>query len=225
VRTARLVGSVIAIAACSGAPSSPITQPGDGGANADGPHGGGDGASGDDAGVIGGDDAQGGGDAIVLPEASDHDTGPACHPSSSPDGGACNPLIPPPASIVIQCNQTELVPAPTGGTIADGHYVMTSSTYSAGGGACPTPENDGVTWLICGSQWEIAQTTAVSGQPPSTLVANATVVPTGADLAITLTCGITTAPITFGYDATPTTLRLHINGSAPNGRIDVFTRQ
>jgi hypothetical protein len=221
VRAACILGPAIAIAACSGATTSPITQsPGDAGSSTDGSHGGADGASGDDASVIGGDDAQGGSDAIVL-----HEAGQACHPSPSPDGGACNPLIPPPASIVIQCNQTELVPAPTGGTIADGHYVMTSSTYYAGGGACPTPENDGVTWLICGSQWEIAQTTAINGQPPSTLVANATVVPASPNVAITLTCGITTAPITFGYDATPTTLRLHINGTAPNGRIDVFTRQ
>ena len=223
MRTAVFVGSAIGIAACSGAPTSAITQPGDGGVGADGAHGGADGSSGDDAATSGGDGAAGD-DAVTHADAGDHDVAASCQPSP-PDGGACNALVPPPASIPIQCNTTELVPAPTGGVIADGHYVMTSSTYYAGSSTCPTPETDGVTWLICGSSWQIAQTTTVSGQTPTSLVADATVVPTGTDLAITLTCGITAAPLTFGYDATPTSLRLHINGTAPNGRIDVFTRQ
>jgi hypothetical protein len=229
VRTAVFVGSAIAIAACSGATSSVITQAsGDGGTGADGSHGGSDGAGGDDGSSGSSGSSSGGGvggdGAVSHLDSGDNDTGAVCHPSP-PDGGACNALAPPPPNVTIQCNTAELVPAPTGGPITDGLYVLTSATYYAGGSTCPTPEVDGVTWLICGPSWQIAQTTALGGQTPTKLVANATVAAAGADLVFTLTCGISSTPITFGYDATPTTLRLHINGTSPNGRIDVFTRQ
>ena len=230
VRAAAIVGhasagAFVALVACSGASTTIIDQPGDGGGPGSdgGVHGGADATGGGSDAPAGGDDASDTG--TVLHDAQAHDTGAACAPSP-PDGAACNSMTPPPPAITIQCNAAEQVPAPTGGPISDGTYVMTGSTYYAGGGACQTPEVDGVTWLVCGTSWQIAQTTTLSGQTPQTLVANATVIQAGSDLNITLTCGVPNQqPLTFGYDATSTTLRLHINGASPAGRIDTFMRQ
>jgi hypothetical protein len=219
VRAGSIAAHVLVLAACSGAAPSVIEQPGDGGTGtSDGGHGGVDATGGTDGPISGDDGPVSGGDASV------HDSGGACAPSP-PSGSACNSLTPPPPAITIQCNTTEQVPAPTGGVIRDGTYVMTSATYYAAGGACQTPEVDGVTWDICGSSWQIAQTVTVSGQTPQTLIGNATVIPTGSTLNITLTCGLTSQPITFAYDATPTTLRLHTGGTATTGRVDTFMRQ
>ena len=102
---------------------------------------------------------------------------------------------------------------------------MVSSMDYANGGTCAPAEVDNTMWRICGTSWQTAQTSAVTGQNPYTLIANATVVPAGSTLAITLTCGSTVPPLTFGYDASGNTLRLHINGSATAGRVDTFQRQ
>jgi hypothetical protein len=134
-------------------------------------------------------------------------------------------MTPPPASVPIQCNATSAAPAPTGGTIRDGHYVMTSSTYYANGGGCQAQEADGVEWYVCGTSWQIAQNVTVSGQQPQFLIANATVIPAGPTLSITITCGLQSQPLTFGYDATATELRLHTTGTSSTGRIDTFMLQ
>jgi hypothetical protein len=224
VRGGFVAAHALLVVACSGATTSVIEQPGDGGGSAT------------DSGTQGGSDASsgGGGDGpVVANDASEsgmlhddagHEAGGTCVPSP-PDGGACNSLAAPAPSISIQCNPSAQVPAPTGGTIVDGVYVMTSSTYYAGGGACQSPEVDGVTWLVCGTSWQIAQAVTQGGLPAQILVANATVIPTGSNLDITLTCGAPSNTFTFGYDATPTTLRLHTGGTAATGRIDTFTRQ
>jgi hypothetical protein len=203
---------VLVVAACSGAAPSIIEQPGDGGSGTtDAGHGGADATGGSDGPLTGNDTGA-------------HETGVACTPSP-PSGAACNSLTPPPPAITIECNASEQVPAPTGGVIQDGTYLMTAATYYAGGGACQTPEVDGVTWQICGTSWQIAQTTTLSGQTPQTLVANATAIPGASTVSITLTCGLTAQPFTFAYDATPTTFRLHTGGTAATGRVDTFTRQ
>ena len=76
-------------------------------------------------------------------------------------------------------------------------------------------------WLICGTSRQLAQNTTTSGQPPQFLDINATVVVTGTNVSITPTCGVTSPPILYGFDADATTLKLHTS----NGRVDVFTRQ
>ena len=129
----------------------------------------------------------------------------------------------------MQCDPTAAVPTPLGGTIRDGTYVMVQSTYYGdnSGAACPS-EVDNTTWSICGSSWQTAQVSTVTGMPPYTLIGNITVVATGTALTLNVTCGITpppTPPFTFTYDAAGNALRLHINGTATAGRIDTFQRQ
>jgi hypothetical protein len=226
VRAGSLAAHALLVVACSGATTSIIEQPGDGGRSTTdgGAQGGVDATSGAGDAPFVGDDASEGG---TVHEDAGHEAGGTCTPSPQ-SGGTCNSLTAPPPAITIQCNQAEPVPAPTGGTILDGTYIMTSAMYYAAGGGCPTPEVDGVTWLICGTSWQIAQTVTLSGQTPQTLVANATAIPSGSDLAITLTCtspSQTIPPFTFAYDASGATLRLHTGGTASTGRVDTFTRQ
>jgi hypothetical protein len=222
-----IAAAILVLASCSGAKQALIGGGSDAGAGTDT-------GSGVDAGSHPGTDATTPGDdesdatSPPTPDASidvSEAGGGTCTPSP-PDGGACNTLVPPTSSVTVQCQTAQPVPVPTGGTILDGTYVMTSATYYADGAACPAPEVDNTMWLVCGTSWQTAQISAVTGQTPYTLVANATVVPSGNTLGITLTCGSTAAPITFGYDASGNTLRLHINGpTATAGRVDTFERQ
>jgi hypothetical protein len=135
----------------------------------------------------------------------------------------------PPTTVTIECDATASAPTPVGGVIQDGVYHLTSSTFYAGGGTCPTPEVDGVSWQVCGTSWQLAQNDSVNGQVQPSLVANATVVAAGSDVTITVTCGLASPPppFVYGYDANTTTLRLHIGGgtSATTGRVDTFTRE
>ena len=121
------------------------------------------------------------------------------------------------------------VPTPTGGTIHDGTYIMTSSTFYADGGVCPSPEVDHTEWLICGENWQTAQDSTISGGTTSSLDLNATVTAAGTQVTIDVTCGYPTAqpPFVFSYDADDTTVHLYIGGAgtATSGRVDTLTRQ
>jgi hypothetical protein len=226
------VGAVaLVIVACSGAAPTILDGPRDAGAGSEtspGAEGGSSGGSsgGHDAMAMGDDET----DATTPPQDAALDVQeaavPACMPSPF-DGGACNSVAVPPSTVVVDCDATDPVPAPLGGVIHDGTYRLISATYYADGNDCPEPETDGVTWDVCGASWQISQNDLVDGQAQSPLVANATVVATGSSLAITLTCGLTIAPLTFGYDADATTLRLHTGGgaTATSGRVDTFALQ
>ncbi|MGD0524320.1 MAG: hypothetical protein ABSE49_04210 [Polyangiaceae bacterium] len=155
-------------------------------------------------------------------------TSPACS-VSPPDGGACNSITPPPSTITVTCNATDPVPTPVGGVVHDGTYKMIASEFYADGTACPTPETDGVVWDICGTSWQVSQNDSVNGEAQPPLIANLTVVTVGTNITITVTCGIPgdTTPITYGYDADASSLRLHIGGgtTATSGRVDTFAKQ
>ena len=229
MRGAFLGAVALVIVACSGAAPTILDGPHDGGTGGEGSSGGGSGGSsgGQDAMPMGDDQS----DATMPPPQDaatvDVHEAAACMPSPPGAAGACNSITAPASSVAVTCNATEAVPAPVGGVIHDGTYRLISATFYADGSACPTPETDGVVWDICGTSWQIAQNDAVNGSPQPPLVANATVVATGSSLAITNSCGLTTQPITFGYDADPTSLRLHIGGgtTATSGRVDTFARQ
>src|ERR1019366_2981110 len=215
MRGAFLGAMALIVVACSGAAPTILDEPHDGGTGGEASSGGGSGGSsgGHDAMPMGDDQS----DATMPPpqDAATLDVHEAAVPActiSPPSGSACNSITAPPSSVAVTCNATEAVPAPVGGVIHDGTYRLISATFYADGTACPTPETDGVVWDICGTSWQIAQNDAVNGSPQPPLVANATVVASGSSLAITISCGLTTQPITFGYDADPTSLRLHIRG-------------
>jgi hypothetical protein len=167
-------------------------------------------------------DAPGGGTTDANAEAAT-----SCVATPAADGGACNAVRVTGSPVPIPCAGSQTPPTPTGGAIADGTYVLTSSTYY---GTCPQPEQDRITWSICGGTWQTAQEGTVNGSTMLKLY-DAAVSPSGNTLNIQLTCGQATGQmtmLTFGYDATPTTLTLFTwapTTPTPNGRMDVFRRQ
>jgi hypothetical protein len=218
--------SLVAIAAflaCSGGGSSSGPSGSDGGKSSDG-------AGVEDAAfVVDSGDATPGstsGDAAdALTQGTTdatHEAAGACVPPPTPDAGICNPLGVTGAPVPIQCAGTQKPPTPSGGTIADGTYVLTSSTYY---GTCPQPEQDRITWSVCGDTWQTAQESTINGQK-TVQVVDAMVTQSGMNLSIHVVCG-PMQTLTFGYDATPTTLTLFTWAptSAPMGRVDVFARQ
>jgi hypothetical protein len=127
--------------------------------------------------------------------------------------------------VTLQCVSGTL-PPPQGGTITNGVYVLATATYY---GTCPGTEVDRDRWLVCGTNWQTLQDSAMNGGPEMAAADNFNVTPSGGT-SITLqgVCGIpTTTSYTFGYSATPTTLSLYI--ATPNttgeGRVDVYTLQ
>jgi hypothetical protein len=162
-------------------------------------------------------------DGVVssLSEASTTEAG-ACLGSAAA-GGHCNSLTAFGGQVSVVCMSGETLPqASAGGIVANGQYVLTASEYY---GACPTPEKDRITWLICGSSWQTAQESTLNGVTTNAYL-NAFVSTSGKQASINLDCG-QMAMTTFGYDATDTTLTLYqpSGSSAAIGRVDTFTRQ
>jgi len=105
--------------------------------------------------------------------------------------------------------------------ITDGTYILVSSTFY---GTCQGPEQDRSTWQICGNDWETIQESTLSGatthQDMSTMAT-----PAGAGVMLRVTCG-NQQSVVFGYDASPTMLRLYTGGTTPTmGRVDTFMKQ
>lgn len=116
------------------------------------------------------------------------------------------------------------MPTASGGTVVDGTYVLTSSTYY---GTLCTPTQDRDTWLICGSTWQTTQEHGGGGAPVVDSY-NLNVVPNGTNLELTVLCGLSQMTmLTYPYDATPTSLTLYAGGgsTSDSGRVDVFTRK
>jgi hypothetical protein len=157
----------------------------------------------------------------AMPDAGNADAGACLH---SPAGaGVCNSLTVSGSPVSVVCMSGQTLPQPgAGGTVANGQYVLTASTYF---GACPSPETDRITWLICGSSWQTVQESTLNGMTTDAYL-NAFVSTSGSRASIDLVCGQMTMA-TFGYDATPTTLTLYqpSAGNAAIGRVDTFTRQ
>jgi hypothetical protein len=250
MRAAFPVALASIIVACSGAGSYTLTGPrADGGGSGSSSGGSSSGSSGGSSSGSGGGSStsSGGGSSTSSGTASSSTssggvgddesdampppldaTSPSCT-VSPPDGSACNSITPPPSTITVTCNATDPVPAAVGGVVRDGTYKMIASEFYADGTACPTPETDGVVWDICGTSWQVSQNDSVNGTAQTPLIANLTVATVGTNITITITCGIPgdTMPITYGYDADTSSLRLHIGGgtSATSGRVDTFARQ
>jgi len=63
-----------------------------------------------------------------------------------------------------------------------------------------------ITWSICGSQWESAVETDGIDVPSNALASSEA---TAASVSLTIVCP-TPGASTYGYDATPSTLALHV---------------
>jgi hypothetical protein len=130
-------------------------------------------------------------------------------------GTACNSLPLFDAPVVEPECATGSEPTPTGGAIANGVYILQSSAYYGG---CPGTTTLQTTWSLCNAQWESAQQTNGIDVPLNAL---ASIDPTSATVSLTIVCPMPNAA-TYGYDATPTTLALHVPVDS-YVRVDTFT--
>jgi len=210
VRTATLLFFCLLGAACSGA-SNPLAGELDSGTTAHGDSGSSSG---------GGSGGGSGGSSGGMPEG-----GGTCSPTA-PDGGACNSLEPEGALVPYVC-LGGMMPAPIGGTIADGKYVLMSSAFY--GTPCPAPEQDRDTWYVCGTDWQAVQENTLGTGTPTVHTYDANVTPMGTSgLSLQVTCGTPMIEtIMFQYDATPTTLTLFVGGGmgTGSGRVDTYLKQ
>jgi hypothetical protein len=85
-------------------------------------------------------------------------------------------------------------------------------------GGCPGTTTLQTTWSLCNAQWESAQQTNGIDVPLNAL---ASIDPTSATVSLTIVCPMPNAA-TYGYDATPTTLALHVPVDS-YVRVDTFT--
>jgi hypothetical protein len=223
-RLALVIVSFAGIAPFSGCSSNGSSSPGTAGHD-----GGGADVSPADDGSTGADTGDAGSaiqTADAAPDAATDavvEAGGSCLAPPTPDAGVCNTLQVTGNKIPVQCLDAQAPPTPAGGTIANGTYVLTSSTYY---GTCPTPEQDRITWSICGGTWQTAQESTVPNGTTMLRTYDAAVMASGNSLSIRLTCG-GMQTLTFGYDASPTMLTLFTWAptSPANGRMDVFMKQ
>jgi len=171
--------------------------------------------------------SEAGNDAEVIDAANDVTTEDAPFDAGScslspVDGGTCNALAATGSVTVPQCHAGP-APTPAGGNIYNGRYVLTHVDYYNSSGTCPTDQEQ-IDWSICGTEWETVQI----GNNQTTRV-NATVVPSGNTLSLTLTCPNPNTS-TWMYDATSTGLVLYLtstnaDGGIVIGRADTYARQ
>jgi hypothetical protein len=205
------VAVAVSLLACSGEVSGPTAE--DTGAPPDGR------AAEDDASSTGSRDG-----ASTLVDVS---PGTACGlPAEVPtDSGVCNALAPTGPLVTEACSSGS-VPAPQGGTIQDGTYLLESVTYY---GPCPaTLTQDRVVWVICGNRWDSAQ---VIGSATTTYDVSVSAGDASSALSVDVMCPLPGASFAYSYDATPGHLSLHFlvpgqpAGQPVTTEVDSYTRQ
>jgi hypothetical protein len=142
----------------------------------------------------------------------------ACVPVS-PSEGVCNTLLLSGPRVAVAC-APGMPPAPSGGTVADGTYVMVSSNFY--GTPC-IQDQERIVWSVCGTSWATSEEITTGGTTTTRLF-DGTVAFAGTSFTFSPTCappGVATTM--FGYDATPTTLALYTYGyGAGTVRVDSF---
>ena len=154
-----------------------------------------------------------------LPAVSD---GGACEPA---DASSCNCVPLQPVTTNVQC--LNAAPQETGGTIADGTYVLASTGIV--GQTCTDNNPSQITVVVSGSSWQLAV-----GGPQEVGYADATATANGSSLQLAYgCCSLSSAEcastgfaagntMQFTYTATPTTLEL---ATVPAGSVLQFQRQ
>jgi hypothetical protein len=142
------------------------------------------------------------------------------------DGGACNALLAPTSVVTQTCKGTQAAPTPQGGTIHDGLYVLTASSVY---GSCSELYQVSTAWAVCGESWQTHQefTMLEGGTAGSTIMDLTATTASVSAVSWHYTCGLLQPDIVVGYDATPTTLTLYVNGAGSSQAtfVDTLTRQ
>jgi hypothetical protein len=140
----------------------------------------------------------------------------------TPNGEVCNALATPGPLVTVEC-APGAPPVPTGGSVADGSYVMTASSFY---GAPCVQDEERIVWDVCGASWATAEHLVMDGMATSKTL-DGIVTFSGASVSFDPACappGVTTT--VFGYDATPTTLTLYTYSYGPGTvRVDSFVQQ
>jgi hypothetical protein len=176
----------------------------------------------------------GGGADAGAPPADAAPAADAALDATPPVDGA--PDAAPPADAAVACNTVpnggatvtlvrvpQAPPAPTGGTIADGTYVLTSLVqYTGPGGASgPTSMMVRMSMRIGGGRLDLVQNT---GSGDQTLTYDLATMPAMNLLTITPTCPSAGPPQPSLYSASPTELRAYGNGQT-SSPLYVLTKQ
>jgi hypothetical protein len=145
-----------------------------------------------------------------------------------PDGGACNTIANVGPTVTRTC-ATGTIPTGTGGTIANGTYVLTAETYYAGG-SCPEPSLS-VTLVADGDCWQEVAASGAANNSTSFDAAFAVAVQ-GNQVTTTPTCvdgpaSREAASATFtASGGTLTVFSVHSAAEHTTADVaDVFTRQ
>ena len=136
-------------------------------------------------------------------DASDSTTEDVAVLDASADSGTCNALTPS-ALVSFGCVPYASPPTPTGGTIVDGVYVLTTGTYYDPTGACtatPLPTGDELD-IESGTMQEVETSTGWIVPAYRTK----TVATGNAWITTTETCPSPGGPTSYQYTATPTIL-------------------
>jgi hypothetical protein len=91
-------------------------------------------------------------DGSTLAERASSSSSCALAPT---DAGTCNEVTQRSSLVTSTCATGPIAPA-TGGTVEDGVYVLDSLVFASD--ACPmVPDVERITWVVCGSEWELAE--------------------------------------------------------------------
>ncbi|MBK7579063.1 MAG: hypothetical protein IPI67_02555 [Myxococcales bacterium] len=192
-----------------------------GGGSAGSTTGGGGGTAGAGGGATGG--AAGGGGAAGTGGASGGTGGAAGDAGTTDSGGVCNTFANG-ASPIDETKVATSQPAPTGGTLVDGTYFLTSYAINTGpgGSAGPTGKKIRHTLVISGASSGTATLQSVREKlGEAELRTTGTATSSGTNLNIQLTCGVS-GSTSIGYTVTSTGLQLL---DATNTNVQTFTKQ
>lgn len=156
------------------------------------------------------------------------DAGTALDAASSPsDAGSagpdCTPLANSSTVTVAQVQVAAAPPTPAGGTIADGTYSRTASQIYTGVGGLSGPSGDSTrqTVQISGGGKYFKSIENKNGGADSSLFFSMT--STATSISATQTC-TGTATATYGFDATPTVLKMH-DSAGGKYKVQTYTKQ
>jgi hypothetical protein len=136
----------------------------------------------------------------------------------------CNAVLQQSAVITSSCTPDALPPA-QGGTVDDGTYVLKSLTYYAG--QCPpSPDVERITWVVCGTQWEIVEDLLAPDGGTQNIRLNLTRANQANMLSSSITCrpgGQPSMADAQAYTASPGKFVVQVK-TATGTRIDTFTK-